>query len=108
ATLTFPTGTSSNPTIVDTLRPTIRWNQTDPDAGAIFEYFEVEITTNTGIVSSGQHYQHTTLTTGNWMVNRDLPEGITMPVRVRVLDNMGEWSNWSATRYMKVVTNKPP
>jgi hypothetical protein len=108
AELTYPTGTQANPTVSPTPRPTIRWSQTDPDPGTVFEYFEVEISNEantTMIADSGQHYQHTSSANGSWTVDTDLPLGQKLRTRVRVFDGYA-WSPWSATRWLLV--NRPP
>ncbi len=107
AALTYPTGTQTNPTILTTKRPSIRWNQTDPDTDVVFRMYEVQITNEantTVIATSGQVAQNTTSTTASWMVPSDLPNG-KLRVRVRVNDGVA-WSAWSTVRWM--LTNRPP
>lgn len=106
ATLTFPTGTQASPTPT-TKRPTIRWNQTDPDTGTIFNRYQVEIINeaNTLVVqTSGEAPQNTRSTIASWTVPTDLPNG-KYQVRVRVNDGY-VWSAWSTVRWM--VTNRAP
>jgi len=108
ATLTYPTGTQASPTVSATQRPVIRWTQTDPDPGTVFEYFEVEISNeanNIMLADSGQFYQHTSSTNGSWTVDTDLPLGRKLRARVRVFDGF-VWSSWSDIRWM--IVNRPP
>lgn len=108
AELTFPTGTQAIPTVSSTPRPTIRWSQTDPDPGTVFDYFEAEISNEDNtimIADSGQHYQHTSSGNGSWAVDADLPLGQKLRTRVRVFDGMA-WSPWSAIQWLLV--NRPP
>ncbi|WP_309121745.1 CARDB domain-containing protein [Paenibacillus sp.] len=108
ASLTYPTGTQANPTVSPTPRPIVRWTQTDPDPGTVFEYFEVEISNeanNLMRADSGQWYQHTSSTNGSWSVDTDLPLGEKLRTRVRVFDGI-EWSSWSEIRWLLV--NRSP
>ena len=89
AVMTFPNGTQAEPTIVDTLRPTLTWRQTDPDAGTIFSGYQLQITNeaNTAmILDTGKLPQWTSSTNGSWTVNQDLPAGQKLRVRVKVWD----------------------
>ncbi|OAS22330.1 PKD domain-containing protein [Paenibacillus oryzisoli] len=108
ATMLDPDGTQSSPTRFTTLRPTLKWNQTDPDPGTTFTYFQIQITNeanDTMIVDSGQYYQGTFSTTGSWTVNADLPAGQKLRVRVRVFDGI-IWSDYSPQTWLYI--NRPP
>ncbi|SED12915.1 PKD domain-containing protein [Paenibacillus sp. GP183] len=107
AAVTNPNGTLASPTIMSTIRPNITWSQTDPDVGAIFKQYQVQISNESGsiVLDSGIQNQNTTSTTANWTVNMDLLPGQKLQVRVRVNDGM-DWSNWSAPTWMLI--NSPP
>lgn len=109
ASLTFPTGTKANPTIVSSRKPTITWSQTDPDPGAVFACYEVEIINeqNTWTLQKGSDCLNTTSTSGSWSTLLNLPEGENLQVRVRVSDGV-DWSPWSAARWMRVELNQAP
>ncbi|WP_429312288.1 hypothetical protein [Paenibacillus mucilaginosus] len=107
--MTYPSGTQDNPTISNTLRPTLTWNQTDPDPGAQFDYFQIQITNeanDTFILDSGKTWQGTTSNTGSWTVTQDLPTGVKMRVRVMVWDQYGAASEWSAQTWLFI--NRAP
>lgn len=108
ATMLDPNGTQAAPTRYTTLRPTLQWNQTDPDPGTTFTYFQMQITNeanDTLIVDSGQYFQGTSSTTGSWTVNADLPAGQKLRVRVRVFDGV-IWSDYSLQTWLYI--NRPP
>ncbi|WP_199624397.1 PKD domain-containing protein [Paenibacillus alkalitolerans] len=108
ATITYPTGSQAQPTIVETKRPAITWTQTDPDPGTVFQYYEVEIINEANtwtVASSGQVWQNTSAASNSWTPNTDLPAGQKLKVRVRVYDWF-VWSNWSDYRWLMV--NRPP
>lgn len=89
AIMTFPNGTQNQPTVINTLRPTLAWTQTDPDAGTTFSAFQLQITNeaNTAtILDTGKLPQWTSSTSGSWLVNQDLPAGQKLRVRVKVWD----------------------
>lgn len=49
ASVTFPSGTESNPTIVlNNFRPVIGWNQSDPDTGYSFSYYQIQVAESSG------------------------------------------------------------
>jgi hypothetical protein len=109
AAMTFPTGTQAAPTIVSTLRPTLTWNQTDPDAGAVYDYFQLQITNeanNVMILDSGKLWQGTSSNSGSWLVTNDLPAAQKLRVRVMVWDQYGSASEWSAQTWLYI--NRPP
>ncbi|NQX61562.1 PKD domain-containing protein [Paenibacillus qinlingensis] len=103
-----PNGTQASPTRFSTLRPTLKWNQTDPDPGTTFTYFQIQITNETNdtlIVDSGQYYQGSSSLIGSWTVNTDLPVGHKLRVRVRVFDGV-IWSDYSPQTWLYI--NRPP
>ncbi|WP_165842342.1 CARDB domain-containing protein [Paenibacillus xerothermodurans] len=107
--MTFPYGTQAEPNVVNTLRPTLTWSQTDPDPSARFDYFQIQITNEANsvtIVDSGRLWQGTTTTSGSWAVPADLPTGQKLRVRVIVWDEHGAASNWSPQTWMLI--NQPP
>ncbi len=103
ATLTYPTGTQANPTMVYTTRPTITWNQTDPDPGTVFKGYHVKILDETGavVIETGEASQNTSSTSASWAVPMDLPIGVKLQAMVRVSDG-DDWSNWSNIGWFKV------
>jgi hypothetical protein len=108
ATMTVPSGTQAAPTIFSTLRPQLQWNQTDPDPGTTFTYFQIQVTNeanDTMILDSGQYWQGTNSTTGSWTVTTDLPAGQKLRARVRTFDGFA-WSDWSAQTWMYI--NRAP
>jgi PKD repeat protein len=93
---------------MNTLRPTFQWNQTDPDSGTTFTYFQMQITNeanNVMVQDTGQFYQGTTSNLGSWMINQDLPAGQKLRVRVRVFDGV-TWSDYSAQTWFYI--NRAP
>ncbi|WP_155987817.1 hypothetical protein [Gorillibacterium massiliense] len=107
ATLTYPAGTSSNPTYVSTLRPTIRWNQQDPDLDTIFAAYQVVVKDESGAVKvdSGIQGQDTSANMQQWSLDKNLQAGKKYQVQVRVSDG-GMWSDWSNIGWMLI--NRPP
>ncbi|WP_158560658.1 PKD domain-containing protein [Paenibacillus contaminans] len=107
AVLLYPDGTQSNPTQLTTQRPTISWNQTDPDPGTEFSAFQVHIRDEWGnmFADSGMIPQSTSATWQLWPMNVDLGLGAKYQVFVRVFDGQ-EWSAWSNVGWMG--TNRPP
>jgi hypothetical protein len=108
ATMYVPGGTQAAPTIFSSLRPTMQWNQTDPDPGTVFKAFQIWITNeanNLTILDSGPIAQNTSATLSSWTVNQDLPAGQKLRVMVRVFDG-NTWSNWSAQTWFFI--NRPP
>ena len=57
------------------------------------------------ILDSGQYWQGTTLTTGSWQVNVNLPAGQKLRVRVRTFDGV-IWSDYSPQTWMYI--NRAP
>jgi hypothetical protein len=103
-----PGGTQASPTRFSTLRPTLKWNQADPDPGTTFTYFQIQITNeanDTMLVDSGQYYQGSSSLIGSWTVNTDLPAGQKLRVRVRVFDGV-IWSDYSPQTWLYI--NRPP
>ncbi|MBP1963414.1 hypothetical protein [Paenibacillus aceris] len=102
----IPNGTQAAPTIFSELRPTFQWTQTDPDPGTIFSYYQIQITNEANdvmVLDSGQFYQGTASNQGIWQVNRELPPGQILRVRVRVFDGT-TWSDYSEqTWFVRVV-----
>jgi hypothetical protein len=108
ATMTVPGGTQGTPTIFNSLRPTMQWNQTDPDPGTVFKAFQIWITNepnNMTILDSGPIAQNTTSTAASWTVNQDLPAGQKLRVMVRTFDGF-VWSNYSSQTWMYI--NRAP
>src|SRR5690606_5084996 len=107
AVMTSPSDTQANPTMFNTLRPTLTWRQTDPDPRTTFRHYQLQINNEIGavILDNGQLNQNTTSQNGSWAVNRNLPAGEKLQVRVRVHDG-SVWSGWSAYTWM--IINRPP
>ncbi|WP_010277376.1 glycoside hydrolase family 78 protein [Paenibacillus senegalensis] len=107
AVMTHPNGTQAEPTMINTLRPTLTWRQTDPDPGTVFRHYQLQIANEMDsiLLDSGQLKQNTSSHNGAWTVNRDLPAGEKLKVRVRVHDGI-VWSEWSAYTWM--IINRPP
>ncbi|UJF31921.1 PKD domain-containing protein [Paenibacillus hexagrammi] len=108
AVMQIPAGSKDNPTVFNSLRPTIQWEQTDPDPGTIFRHAEIQITNETNdvlILDTGELDQWTSSNTGSWTVDRDLPAGQKLRVRVRVSDGM-VWSEYSAQTWLYI--NRAP
>jgi hypothetical protein len=106
--LSYPYGTQSDPTVVNTLRPTFSWSQTDPDPGTVFQYFQIQVAdeSNTSILlDSGQYWEGTSSASGSWTANANLPSRKKLRVRVRVFDGYA-WSNWSPDAWMLI--NRSP
>lgn len=105
--LTFPNGTQSDPSYVNTLTPTIRWNQSDPDPGTTFAAFHVLVKDENGttVIDSGIKPQGTTAASAQWALNGSLVVGRKYQVQVQVSDG-NVWSAWSNVGW--IVTNSPP
>ncbi|SDI97210.1 CARDB domain-containing protein [Paenibacillus naphthalenovorans] len=107
--MSYPYGTQANPTIANTLRPTLAWSQTDPDPGTLFTHFQIQITNeaNTAMVlDSGKIVQNTASTSASWTVTSDLPAGQKLRVRVMVWDQYGAASDWSPQAWLYI--NRAP
>ncbi|WP_139305712.1 fibronectin type III domain-containing protein [Paenibacillus sp. GP183] len=107
STLTFPTGTQANPTMIGTMRPTITWNQFDPNGYNLTGY-EVQISDSIGnlVISSGAMSQNAAPnSSASWTVTMDLNPGTLYQVKVRVSDKTMQ-SNWSNIGWL--ITNRPP
>ncbi|CAG7658875.1 CARDB domain-containing protein [Paenibacillus allorhizosphaerae] len=107
-TLTYPNGTQAAPNIVETNTPTVTWNQMDLDVRAVFNYFQVQVLNESGlvVVDSGKVWQGTSATSGSWTVNTPLPAGQKLQFRVSVWDQYDAWSGWSNTGWLYI--NRPP
>lgn len=94
----------AKPTKFDVLRPTFVWTYSDADGDAQTQY-QVQIYRTNGTLE-----RDTGVRSGsakNWVPTADLPEQVTMYVRVRVHDGY-DWSDWSAPKYFYIETNRPP
>lgn len=113
ASLTFPTGTETNPTLVYDTQPTISWTQTDPDPGTTFRWFQVKIEEPMGdgvfrtVPLVGEQPQWTTSNNASWRVPvaNVLERGKKYRVQVRVSDGE-QWSAWSNVGWL--VVNSAP
>jgi len=105
ANVTTPASTApANPTKFDVLRPTFVWTYSDADGDAQTQY-QVQIYRTNGTLE-----RDTGVRSGsakNWVPTVDLPERVTMYIRVRVHDGY-DWSDWSAPKYFYIETNRPP
>ena len=105
ADVTNPSGTSaSNPTTFDVLRPAFVWEYADAD-GDKQTMFQVQIYRTDGTLERDTGSRSGSGT--SWTPTADLPERVTMYVRVRVHDGY-EWGDWSAPKYFCIETNRPP
>ncbi|WP_176706661.1 PKD domain-containing protein [Paenibacillus hemerocallicola] len=110
AALVFPDGQSAAaPTIIQgNRRPTIVWNQYDPDLpyGEVFQQYHVRVVTNMGyLVYENYGGQWTQSTSQSMTVTADLQTGVPLAVGVRVFDGY-EWSPYSNIGWMLI--NMPP
>lgn len=108
ATMTIPSGSQASPTAFAIQKPSLSWNQTDPDTATVFKSFEFQVTNDANTVtvfSSGTITQNTAATSRSWTVTNDLPTGQKLRVRVRVNDGLA-WSAWSEQTWMYI--NRPP
>ena len=109
ATLTFPLGTQDNPTYVPTLRPTITWDQKDPNSNQVVAQ-EINVWNENGTLYSNQTrnvaYADYAKTADSWQLNTDVPMGAKMRVTVRVKNSANVWSPWSNSGWF--ITNRPP
>ena len=105
ADVTTPASTSaSKPTRFDVLRPTFAWSYSDADGDAQSQY-QVRIYRTDGSLE-----RDTGARSGSakgWTPTADLPERVTLYIRVRVHDGY-DWSDWSAPKYFFIETNRPP
>ncbi|MGQ5392917.1 CARDB domain-containing protein [Paenibacillus sp. M.A.Huq-84] len=103
--MSYPYGSQTAPTIVNTVRPTLTWSQSDPDPGAVFYYFQIQVTNeanNMMIADSGKVWQGTAAAAGSYLVPTDIPAGQKLRVRVKVWDQYGSESNWSPQTWMMI------
>ncbi|WP_176835452.1 MULTISPECIES: CARDB domain-containing protein [unclassified Paenibacillus] len=106
-TLTFPIGSHSSPTPVS-LKPTISWNQSDPDPGTTFSVFNLSIRDEAGVCIeclSGQA-MYTQQGSWAWTMEQLLTMGRKYQVQVQVADDGNLHSPWSHIGWM--ATNSPP
>ncbi|MDQ0896199.1 MULTISPECIES: CARDB domain-containing protein [unclassified Paenibacillus] len=107
--LTYPTGTYENPSSMASLKPTITWNQLDPQNGSIV-YQQVRVWNESGtLLSSGDTsvpVADRPKTQASWTMTADAPLGAKLKVQVRVQAVSGVWSDWSTVGWM--TSNSPP
>ncbi|MEF3306415.1 PKD domain-containing protein [Paenibacillus sp. GYB003] len=106
AVLTFPNGPSAGAAnlLQDNRRPTLSWNQYDPDLayGNVFQHYHVQIMGEDGsLVYDYAAGQWTQATSQSMTVTADLPTGIPLQARVRVYDG-ALWSDWSNTGWLRI------
>jgi len=94
----------ANPTKFDVLRPTFIWTYSDADGDAQTQY-QVQIYRTNGSLERDTGARSGTAK--NWVPTADLPERVTMYIRVRVHDGY-DWSDWSGPKYFYIETNRPP
>jgi len=105
ADVTTPASTSaSKPTRFDVLRPTFAWSYSDADGDAQSQY-QVRIYRTDGSLERDTGARSGSVM--NWTPAADLPERVTLYIRVRVHDGY-DWSDWSAPKYFTIETNRPP
>ncbi len=109
AIITYPSGTQSTPTIVARY-PSIVFTQSDPDPGAVFPLFRVEVFNlgNTKVYDSGNlagEEGSETWTERAHELTKALTPGEVYKVHVRVFDGY-DWGDDSPFTYMRV--NRAP
>jgi len=97
-------GDPANPTRYEVRRPTFAWLYSDAD-GDPQTQFQVQIYRLNGALERDTGVRSGS--SGAWTPAADLPERVTMYVRVRVHDGY-DWSDWSAPKYFFIETNRPP
>jgi hypothetical protein len=108
-TMSWPWSTSAaSPNVTNEQRPTLSWVQNDPDPGAVFEWFQLQITEQGGavVLDTGVLQMSTSANEASWKVLRDLPLGKPLAVRVQVWDQYGAGSGWSESTWLYV--NRAP
>ncbi|WP_271750280.1 fibronectin type III domain-containing protein [Cohnella sp. JJ-181] len=96
--------TAAAPTMYDTLRPAIKWTYGDGDGDPQTQY-QLHF-----YKSDGSFYRDSGARIGSdrsWTPTADFADNTTYYVHVRAFDGI-DWSDWSAPRYFRIVTNKPP
>ena len=105
ANVTTPaSGDPDHPTKFEVLRPTFAWSYSDADGDAQTQY-QVQIHRMDGALERDTGARSGSVM--NWTPAADLPERVTLYVRVRVHDGY-DWSDWSAPKYFFIETNRPP
>jgi hypothetical protein len=107
ATLTFPSGSQTSPSYVNSLTPAIKWNQADPDPDTTFAAYEVIVKDANGnvVIDSGIQAQGTASAIAQWTLDQPLVMGEKYEIQVRVNDGL-LWSAWSNAGWL--ITNRPP
>ncbi len=105
--LTFPTGTYASPTPVS-LKPTITWNQWDPDPNTTFSVFNLTVKDEWGncIECLSNRAMYTQNTSWAWTMDVPLVMGRKYQAQVQVVDDGNLASPWSGIGWMS--TNSPP
>ncbi|QKS46816.1 hypothetical protein HUB94_20245 (plasmid) [Paenibacillus cellulosilyticus] len=94
----------TNPTKLDTLRPTFKWTYSDADGDEQSQY-QLRIYRYGGVLQADTYARAGSAV--SFVPNADLPESTNMYVIVRVYDGY-EWSDWSDPKFFNIVTNRPP
>ncbi|MFB9275272.1 hypothetical protein ACFFT4_09825, partial [Cohnella cellulosilytica] len=96
AALTFPTGSESNPSSIDTAVVNIAWTQTASPASGAFEYVQIQVRDAGGALAwdSGTLNQPTSTATGSFEWVSALPQNEKFQLRLRVKDSES-WSSWT-------------
>ncbi|MEK8129378.1 family 16 glycoside hydrolase [Paenibacillus filicis] len=106
-TLTFPSGSYADPSHVS-LKPTIRWNQSDPDPDTTFTLFNLTVKDEAGncVECKNNVVMNTKNTSWAWTLDTQLQMGKKYQVQVQVVDDGNLSSAWSNIGWM--TTNSPP
>lgn len=91
------------------LRPTIKWNQTDPDPGTTFTTYQIWLEDDTNVViwTSTETSQNTTSATNQLKLPFDLGENKTYKAYMIVKDER-EYSLQSNTIFIQTIINHKP
>jgi len=109
AVITYPSGTASVPTVVSRF-PSIVWTQSDPDPGAAFPLFRVQVydLSGTRVYDSGNlagEEGSDTWSQRAHELTKELTPGTVYKVQVRVFDGY-DWGDDSPFAYMRI--NRAP
>lgn len=104
-TVTTPASTNiAAPTMFTTLRPQFQWSYMDADSDLQNQY-QLQIYLNNGTLQLDSGLIIGSIK--SWTPSTDLPDNTSMYIRARTYDGY-EWGDWSATKYFRIETNKPP
>jgi len=101
ASLTFPSGSKSDPNSIEASVINIAWTQTASFASGVFEHVQIEVrdTEGTLVWDSGLINQPTSSTTGSFEWTSTLPQNEKFQLRLRVKHSQ-IWSNWTESGWL--------